>query len=367
MRKYISLLILICSLNIYAAELPPAPQPEALQDAIRTFYETHVERDSKNFWNMRRSYWLKEYATWSEVINIPFSCDSKEPELKAVIDAFIKDERNSYQYVHEVPGSGMLYSVSLDNKSNRREITRKSKDQEFYMLCVKNYDNPRFRDMYTISYVKKKEGKKVMYEGNIYYIHSPRPDYKDGEVLETPQYKKFILVGHMDSELLYSCDFVRLKGKRGSGHVDYELWNERVVDGRFAYSKQLIKGMDIQISYHYKDGSHSDWQTINATPGTTLYVDFHKNGYEIKRVETDYSDDENSDYKQKMTKTDETLKNYSVMLKSINEQIRELRETPEDAPDHSDVKKRLSDLHKRARDITKKMQDMVEKMESELK
>lgn len=367
MRKYISLLILICSLNIYAAELPPAPQPEALQDAIRTFIDTHVERNSKSYWNMQRSYWLGDYNAWSVVLNIPFRCDSKDPELTAVMDAFIKDERNSYQYVHEVPGSGMLYSVSLDSKSNRREITRKSKDQEFYMLCAKNYDNPRFRDMYSISYVKKKEGKKEMYEGNIYHIHSPRPDYKDGELLETPQYKKFILIGYLDSELLDSCKSVAVKGKRGSGRVDYEWWNERVIDGRFVYSKQLTKAMDIQVFYHYEDKTNSAAQTINATPGTTLYVDFHKNGYEIKRVETDYSDDENSDYKQKMTKTDETLKNYSIMLKSINEQIRELRETPEDAPDHSDVKKRLSDLHKRARDITKKMQDMVEKMESELK
>ena len=66
-------------------------------------------------------------------------------------------------------------------------------------------------------------------------------------------------------------------------------------------------------------------------------------------------------------KTYEILKNYTIMLTSINEQIRELRETPEDAPDHSDVKKRLADLHKRAKDITKKMQDLVEKMEFELK
>ena len=68
-----------------------------------------------------------------------------------------------------------------------------------------------------------------------------------------------------------------------------------------------------------------------------------------------------------MAKADETLKNYTIMLKSINEQIRELRETPEDAPDYADVKKRLSGLHKTAKDITKKMQDLVEKMESELK
>ena len=174
-------------------------------------------------------------------------------------------------------------------------------------------------------------------------------------------------MGYFDKELLDSCKSVSLKTKSDNGRVDYSWWNERVIDGRFVFSKKLTRAMDVQVFYSYEDGRTSDAKTINATPGTTLYVDFHKDGYEIKRVETDYSDDENSDYKQKMTKTDETLKNYSIMLKSINEQIRELRETPEDAPDHSEVKKRLADLHKRAKDITKKMQDLVEKMEFELK
>ena len=68
------------------------------------------------------------------------------------------------------------------------------------MLCAKNYDNPHYRDMYTISYVKKKEGKKEMYEGTLFHIYSPRPDYKEDEVLETPKYKKFILVGKLDPE-----------------------------------------------------------------------------------------------------------------------------------------------------------------------
>jgi hypothetical protein len=54
------------------------------------------------------------------------------------------------------------------------------------------------------------------------------------------------------------------------------------------------------------------------------------------------------------------------LLKSINEQIRELRSVPQDAPDYADVKKRLSDLHKKAKEITDKMQNLVEKMAKEL-
>ena len=372
MRKYISLLILICSLNIYAAELPPAPQPEALQTAIRNFIDTHV--DKNKMYLMRMAYGWRQLNTYSEIQRIPFSCDTKDPDIMAVLNAFVIDEHNSYQYVHEVPGSGMLYSVSLDRKSSRREITRKSKKEEFYMLCVKNYDNPRYRDMYAISYVKKKEGKKEIYEGTLFHVYSPRPDFKDDEPLETPQYKEFRMVGYLDDELADSCKSVVLRGADAKGGIDYGSRRESVQRGHFVFSKQLGKPMDIQIAYQYKNGGQSNWQTIKAVPGMTLNVDFHKDSHKIKRVETDYNytnyaDDVYSDDKadkQKMTKADETLNNYSVMLKAVNDQIRELRSVPEDAPDHSEVKKRLSELHKTARDITKKMQDLVEKMEKEL-
>ena len=363
MRKYISLLIFICSLNIYAAELPPAPQPEALQAAFRAFIDAHV---GNNRWMNKMSYGWPRTGSYSEVTNIPFCCDAKDSVLLAVMDAFVTDEKNSYQYVHEVPGSGMLYSVSLDSKSSRREITRKSKNEEFYMLCAKNYDNPRYRDMYTISYVKKKEGKKEMYEGTLFHIYSPRPDYKEDEVLETPKYKKFILVGKLDPEFVYKVKMVTLRGADAKGGVNYGSRRESVLFDRFVFSKQLGKPMDIQICYEFTNGKSSDWQTIRATPGTTLYVNLHKDSYDIDRIETDYTDDENSGDKQRMEKTDETLKNYSLMLKSINEQIRELRSVPEDAPDYSDVKKRLSSLHKSAKDITNKMQELVEKVAKEL-
>jgi hypothetical protein len=364
MRKYISLLLFLCSLNIFAVGLPPAPQPETLQAAIRAFIEARVDKNKMS--TMRKGYWIGEYDKYSEVMNIPFCCDSKDSLITAIIDAFETDEKNCYQYVHEVPGSGMLYSVSLDSKSSRREITRKSKNQEFYMLCAKNDDNPRFRDMYTISYVKKKEGKRDMYEGSLYHIYSPRPDLKDDEEEEMPKMPKFILVGMLDKQLADSCRFVGLRSVDSRGGLEYGVRREKVVDGRFVFTKQLGRAADIQIAYAYKNGKKSEWQTIRATPGTTLYATFHKDNYDIDRQETDYTDDENSEDKRKMARTDEALKNYSVMLKSINEQIRELRSVPESAPDYADVKKRLSGLHKSAKDITNKMQDLVEKVAKEL-
>ena len=96
MRKYILLLIAICGLNIYAAELPPAPQPEALQAAVNAFIEAH--KNEENI--MRISYWPRLDSPMSHFWSIPFCCDSKDEKLNAVLNAFVTDENNCYQYVH---------------------------------------------------------------------------------------------------------------------------------------------------------------------------------------------------------------------------------------------------------------------------
>lgn len=356
MRKYISLLILICSLNIYAAELPPAPQPEALQAAVNAFIEAYGTKENIT----RMTHWDGSIGSpMSYFMSIPFCCDSKDDKLNAVLNAFVTDENNSYQYVHETPGTGLLYSVSF---GERRYITRKNNNQEFYMLCVKNLTNPRFRDMYAISFVKKKH----TYEGTLFRIKSPRPDYKEEEAKDVVSLKNFYVVGQMDKELIDSVKYVYVNGPNSISSMDKIAWRENVVDGRFVYKDEAYKDSEIWVSYIYKSGKISDRHVVKVIPGAILHVNFHKDGHDIVRVETDYTDDENSKDKQKMTKADETLNNYSVMLKAVNDQIRELRSVPEDAPDHSEVKKRLSELHKTARDITKKMQDLVEKMEKEL-
>ena len=359
MRKYILLLIAICGLNIYAAELPPAPQPEALQAAVNAFIEAH--KNEENI--IRISYWPRLDSPMSHFWSIPFCCDSKDEKLNAVLNAFVTDENNCYQYVHETPGSGLLYSVSF---GDRRHITRKNKNQEFYMLCVKNLTNPRLRDMYAIAYVKKKNGKEHIYEGTLFRINSPRPDYKEEEASDVQSWKNFFVVGHMDKELRDSVKFVYVNGVRSLSNMYDYAWRENVVDGRFVYKDKAYKDSEIKVSYIYKDGKISKGQKIKVTPGATLYVTFHKDSYDIDRVESDYASEEKSEDKQKMAKADEALKNYSLMLKSINEQIRELRSVPQDAPDYADVKKRLSGLHKSAKDITNKMQELVDKVTKEL-
>ena len=360
MRKYILLLLFVCSLNIFATKLPPAPQPEALQDAVNTFIDAHKNDKSVT----RLTYFDGADSPMSHFMSIPFCCDSKDDKLNAIINAFVTDENNCYQYVHETPGSGLLYSVSF---GERRHITRQNKNQEFYMLCVKNLTNPRFRDMYALAFVKRKNGKEHIYEGTLYCIKSPRPDYKEDEAKDAISWQNYFIVGQMDKELSDSIRCVHLtKGLKSLTSMGIAGWRENVVDGRFVYKDRAYKDTEIQVSYIYKNGKKSDGQTIKVTPGTTLYITFHKDSYDIDRVEKEYADDENREEKQKMEKTEETLKAYSMTLKTISEQIRELRTVPENAPDYADVKKRLSALHKSAKDITNKMQELVEKVAKEL-
>ena len=135
-----------------------------------------------------------------------------------------------------------------------------------------------------------------------------------------PNWQDFILVGQFDKELSNSCKYVWFKGVRNKGGVDISRWRENVIDGRFVYKDKAYKSTEFQISYVYKNGETSEWQTVKVSPSTTIYATFHKNGYDIDRVEKEYAD----------------------------------------------VKKRLSTLHKSAKDITNKMQELVEKVAKEL-
>ena len=361
MRKYISLLLFICSLNIFATGLPPAPQPETLIAAMKDFCQKHCDKSSSISWAFTDPNGLPSYSSSTR----PFTCSAKDAKLNALLKAFVSDEKNGYQYVHESPNTGHLYSVSIND---HRTITRKSIAQEFYMLCAKNIDNPRLRDMYAIAFVKKNNGKEEVCEGSVFKICSPRPDYKEEEAEDEPKWQDFTLDGQLDKELGDSIRFVRFKGFNPNRNIEsntqHYRWREPVYKGHFVYKDLFNKITDLQISYIYNNGKLSDWQTIKCTPGTTLYVNFHRNSYDIDRMEINNAGDEKS--KATMNKTEEAMKTYSTMLKSINEQIRELRSVKPSEPDYDSVKSRLKKLHSQAEEITNKMQDLVEKVAKEL-
>ncbi len=363
MRKYISLLLFICSLNIFAAELPPAPQPETLIAAMSDFCEKHCNKSRGTKYSYMDENGLPSLST--EVY--PFSCSAKDSKLNALLKAFVTDEKNGYQYVHELPNKGQLYSVSIND---HRTITRKSIAQEFYMLCAKNFDNPRLRDMYAIAFVKKSDGNKDICEGSVFKIRSKRPDYTEAEANDVPKWQEFTLDGILDKEFRDSIKYVRFRGfnpnRSTVANTQHYRWREPVYRGHFVYKDKFNKITDLEISYIYANGKLSPWQTIKCTPGTTLYVNLHRNGYDISKMEINSTGDVSTTDRATMTKTEEAMKTYGAMLKSINEQIRELRKVPPTAPDHESVTSRLKKLHTQAEDITNKMQELVEKVAKEL-
>lgn len=85
-----------------------------------------------------------------------------------------------------------------------------------------------------------------------------------------------------------------------------------------------------------------------------------------KTMEINSTGDVSTTDRATMTKTEEAMKTYGAMLKTINEQIRELRKVPPTAPDYESVTSRLKKLHTQAEDITDKMQELVEKVAKEL-
>jgi hypothetical protein len=93
-----------------------------------------------------------------------------------ISDAFKKDEPKSYQIFHITPGDFKRFSLKAVNEDGQSETyqIRNNNDEEMWLMCCKNPDNPKLRDAYAIKWVITKEGTKV--NGMVYQITSLRPD-----------------------------------------------------------------------------------------------------------------------------------------------------------------------------------------------
>lgn len=101
--------------------------------------------------------------------------------MEEVEEAFTADEPLSYSFVHVTPPSSRYYYIETANRNG--EAVRNNNNQEMWLMCVKNTENPSLRDVYAIVWEKSANGK--LYTGRIFMITSKRPDlYKPANKVE---------------------------------------------------------------------------------------------------------------------------------------------------------------------------------------
>ena len=201
--------------------------------------------------------------------------------MNAVAINFMKEEPLSYQFQHIQPGSKQyfLLNVYTNNDTDNTSLhVRTHDDQEMWMMCCKNPENPQLRDAYAISWVLSSD--KKIANGVIYMITSLRPDVYE-KTFESSK-RMFKIVGRVGDEIKDSLYNIYIADSR---EALYNLQDHEyvacipVVNKRFEWQTELTKPCVGRLRAIFPDGSLcSAWIDLDFVPGETYNITVH-NGY----------------------------------------------------------------------------------------
>ena len=100
----------------------------------------------------------------SSIKIVPFRCSANRIQNDNVMNAvainFPKEEPLAYQFLHVQPGSNELFSLKVITNNGTNQSTqriRTNKNQEMWLMCCKNPENPQLRDAYAIVIAESRE------------------------------------------------------------------------------------------------------------------------------------------------------------------------------------------------------------------
>ena len=213
---------------------------------------------------------------------VPFHCKANHMQndnvLNAVAINFPKDEPLAYQFLHVQPGSNEMFSlkvISNDGTSQSTQRIRTNKNQEMWLMCCKNPENPQLRDAYAIVWEHTDE-----IDGTIYMISSLRPDIYTKN-LETSK-RTFKIEGRVDANIkdsLYNIYIAEsAEALEAIGDDDYVACVP-VINKRFEFQTELDRPMVGRLRCIFPDGKLcSAWINLDFVPGETYRITVH-NGY----------------------------------------------------------------------------------------
>ena len=96
--------------------------------------------------------------------------------LASISSPFTKDEPLSYQTLHLTPGSTEMFAlgVFVEQGEDKQYTLRDNPNQEMWLMCCKNPENPQLRDAYAIAWELNADQSQAI--GTVYMITSLRPD-----------------------------------------------------------------------------------------------------------------------------------------------------------------------------------------------
>ena len=216
----------------------------------------------------------------SSIKIVPFRCSANRIQNDNVMNAvainFPKEEPLAYQFLHVQPGSNELFSLKVITNNGTNQSTqriRTNKNQEMWLMCCKNPENPQLRDAYAIVWEHTDE-----IEGTIYMISSLRPDMYE----KAAESRMFKIVGRVDENIKDSLYNIYIAESRDALYnlEDHEyVACVPVVNKRFEWQTELTKPCVGRLRCIFPDGKLcSAWIDLDFVPGETYNITVH-NGY----------------------------------------------------------------------------------------
>ena len=216
----------------------------------------------------------------SSIKIVPFRCSANRIQNDNVMNAvainFPKDEPLAYQFLHVQPGSNEMFSLKVITNNGTNQSTqriRTNKNQEMWLMCCKNPENPQLRDAYAIVWEHTDE-----IEGTVYMISSLRPDMYE----KAAESRMFKIVGRVDENIKDSLYNIYIAESRDALYnlEDHEyVACVPVVNKRFEWQTELTKPCVGRLRCIFPDGELcSAWIDLDFVPGETYNITVH-NGY----------------------------------------------------------------------------------------
>ena len=285
MKRLVIMLLIACSAVTTISADPSASTQKKPESVIATFNAIIQKfgNSSGQTYSVNRN--PNTGIIESSIKIVPFRCSTNAMQndnvLNAVAINFPKDEPLSYQFQHIQPGSKQyfLLNVYTNNEADNTSLhVRTHDDQEMWMMCCKNPENPQLRDAYAISWVLSSD--KKIANGVIYMVTSLRPDVYEKNFESSK--KMFKIVGRVDDEIKDSLYNIYIADSR---EALYNLKDHEyvacipVVNKRFEWQTELTKPCVGRLRCIFPDGSLcSAWIDLDFVPGETYNITVH-NGY----------------------------------------------------------------------------------------
>ena len=280
MKRIVIMLLIACSaVTTISADSSAAPQkkPETVIFTLNAIIQKFGQNEGQVYSvNRNPNTGIIE----SSIKIVPFRCSANRIQNDNVMNAvainFPKEEPLAYQFLHVQPGSNELFSLKVITNNGTNQSTqriRTNKNQEMWLMCCKNPENPQLRDAYAIVWEHTDE-----IEGTIYMISSLRPDMYE----KAAESRMFKIVGRVDENIKDSLYNIYIAESR---EALYNLEDHEyvacvpVVNKRFEWQTELTKPCVGRLRCIFPDGKLcSAWIDLDFVPGETYNITVH-NGY----------------------------------------------------------------------------------------